>query len=363
MTVAPLAFGLVVPTLNECANVEPLLKQIDAALNAIVWEVIFVDDGSTDGTPELIERLAQVDPRIRLIQRVNRTGLSTAVIEGKMATTAPIVGVIDGDLQHDAAILPDLFFKIARDQADIAIGSRYCDGGGTQDWPLVRRLLSKLANGLGNLVVGTSSSDPMSGYFVVKRARVVDALPRLSGIGFKILIDLMASSSRKLRVAEVPYVFQGRVAGESKMEMSVVLDYLMLLVDKTLGQVLPTRFILFMMVGAIGVVVHLTLLAFSLEVWANFSLAQAFAVAGATIFNFTLNNQLTYRDRRLRQWAYLQGLASFAAVCSIGAVASVGVGSFVFSSEKIWWAAGLAGAATSALWNYSATSYLTWRKA
>ena len=360
--IGPIAFGLVVPTLNECPNVEPLLERIEAALKSVVWEVIFVDDGSTDGTPELVERLALVDRRVRLIQRVNRTGLSSAVTDGMMATAAPIVGVIDGDLQHDAAILPALIEHVANNQADIAIGSRYCQGGGTQDWPLPRRIGSKVANALGNLIIGTPSTDPMSGYFVVRRKCVVDALPRLSGIGFKILIDLMASSVPRLRVAEVPYVFQGRVAGESKMGSAVILDYMLLLVDKTIGRILPTRFVLFMMVGALGVLVHLTILALLMELGVGFTLAQAGAVSGAILFNFTLNNLLTYRDRRLKGVRYFYGLASFAAVCSVGAFASVGVGTFVFSLDKIWWAAGLAGIATSALWNYSVTSFVTWRK-
>jgi dolichol-phosphate mannosyltransferase len=357
-----LAFGVVVPTLNECQNILPLLARLREVLVDITWEAIFVDDGSTDGTLDLLQRLACDDPQVRLVQRLGRSGLSTAVVEGMMATGAPIVGVIDGDLQHDETILPQLYALVVQGEADVAIGSRYADGGGTKGWSTSRLRASQIATRLGNLVIGTPSTDPMSGFFVIKRSLVVEAQPRLSGIGFKILIDLLASSKQPLRVREVGYIFRGRVAGESKMGSAVALEYLLLLLDKTVGRILPTRLIMFLMVGGFGVFVHLAVLGLALRGGITFAVGQSLAVATAILFNFTLNNLVTYRDQQLKGWRFLAGLASFAAVSSIGALANVGVGTFVFAIEKVWWQAGIAGAAMSAIWNYAASSYVTWRR-
>jgi dolichol-phosphate mannosyltransferase len=259
-----------------------------------------------------------------------------------MATVAPIVGVIDGDMQHDEAILPNLYSLIADTDTDIAVGSRYIAGGGTESWASSRMQASSLATWLGNLVIGTPSTDPMSGFFAIRRSLVVELQPRLSGIGFKLLIDLLASSKRKLIVRDVPYIFRGRVAGDSKMGSAVAIEYLM--------------------VGGMGVGVHLSVLGASLYAGASFPIGQSLAVAFAILFNFTLNNILTYRDRQLKGWKFLVGLASFAAISSVGAIANVGVGSFVFSIDDIWWQAGIAGALISSIWNYAASSYLTWRK-
>jgi dolichol-phosphate mannosyltransferase len=357
-----LAFGLVIPTLNERDNVEPMLARLAVALVGIRWEAVFVDDGSTDGTLDLLRRIACQTPHVRLVQRLGRSGLSTAIVEGMMATAAPVVGVIDGDMQHDEAILPELWRLVTSQEADVAIGSRYVDGGGTGGWSASRLRASRMATWLGNRVIGTASTDPMSGFFVIRRDLIVELQPRLSGIGFKLLIDLLASSQRPLLVREVPYVFRSRIAGDSKMGSAVAIEYLTLLLDKTAGRILPTRLLLFLMVGGTGLAVHLAILAGSLRVGASFPVGQSVAVAAAILFNFTLNNLLTYRDRQLKGWRFFLGLASFAGVCSVGAVANVGVASFAFAEGRLWWQAGIAGAAISALWNYAASSYVTWRK-
>jgi dolichol-phosphate mannosyltransferase len=357
-----LAFALIIPTLNEVDNIEPLLARLRETLKAISWEAIFVDDGSRDGTTQRILELAVNDRSIRLIQRIDRKGLSTAVVEGFLSTAAPIVGVIDADLQHDETILPALIAGVSAGTADVAIGSRYVAGGGTTDWDEGRLRASKVATWLGNLVVRTPLTDPMSGFFVTRRDLIVEVFPRLSGIGFKILIDLMASSVTPLRVLEVPYAFKSRVSGESKMGSAIAIEYLVLLIDKLFGWLLPTRLILFLLVGGLGVGVHLSILATGLNHGATFSMAQSAAVGVAILFNFTLNNLLTYRDRQLKGGKFLLGLASFAAISSVGAIANVSVGTFVFNHHQTWWIAGIAGAAMSAIWNYTASSFITWRK-
>jgi len=188
------------------------------------------------------------------------------------------------------------------------------------------------------------------------------ALPRLSSIGFKILVDLIASSPTPVRVAEVPYKFRERVAGESKLDNLVALEYLMLLLDKLVGRVVPARFLMFALVGGLGLVVHLAALWSALRLDARFAVAQAAAVGLAMTFNYVVNNKLTYRDRQRRGWRFVAGLLSFYAVCLVGAAANVGVGTYVYAADYTWWLAGAAGAAIGAVWNYAASSVLTWRK-
>lgn len=354
--------AIIVPIINEHDNIIPMINCLEEVLGNYCWEVIFVDDGSNDGSIELLLSIAAANTSIRLVQRLGRRGLSTAVVEGMMATAAPIVGVIDGDLQHDETILPAMISAVVEGRADVAVGSRYIDGGSMPGLSENRARASRLATWLGARVIPTPTSDPMSGFFVIRREIVAKIHTRLSGIGFKILIDILASSPEPLKVVDVPYVFRGRVAGESKMGSAVAIEYLVMLVDKTIGRIIPTRLFLFLCVGGLGVFVHLTTLWLALAGGASFLVGQTIAVATAITFNFTLNNLVTYRDQTLRGWRFVVGLLSFAAVSSVGAIANVGVGTYVFEARPSWWLAGMAGAAMGAIWNYAASSFITWRK-
>ena len=358
----PLELTVVVPTLNERDNVEPLLERLAAALPGVEWEAIFVDDASTDGTAELVTKIAQQDRRVRLVRRFGRRGLASAVIEGMLASTTPVVAVIDGDMQHDETILPRLY-EAVRDGCDLAVGTRYADGGGIGEWDESRARASRFATRLAAPLLRTPLSDPMSGFFAVRREAVLEALPALSAVGYKILLDLVASSPRPLELREIPYRFRTREAGASKLDSAVALEYVELLLDKLVGRFVPVKLIFFGAIGGIGLIVHLALLGLAHGLFsAAFATAQAIAVLGAMTFNFVLNNELTYRNRRLRGAAWLTGLLSFCLVCGLGAIANVGVGSFVHSSNFQWWVAGLAGAAIGSVWNYVATGWLTWSR-
>ncbi|UMY19668.1 glycosyltransferase family 2 protein [Methylobacterium organophilum] len=358
---APLELAVIIPTRNEAGNVRRLLAGLEAALATISWEAIFVDDDSPDGTAALVREIGRSNVRVRVLQRIGRRGLSSAVIEGMLATSAPVLAVIDGDGQHDETLLPRLYAAV-RDGHDLAVGSRYVEGGGTGDWDSGRAAASRWATQLARKVTRTRLSDPMSGFFVLRREVLEAALPRLSGTGFKILLDLVASSPEPLRMTEVPYTFRSRTVGESKLDSAVVLEYLNLLIDKTVGRFLPPRLIRFLLVGGLGLGVHLAVLGLGLALTAPFAAAQAFAVWAAMTFNFSLNNVFTYRDRRLRGWRLLPGLLSFYAVCGIGALGNVGVGTWVHGTQQIWWIAGIAGAVIGAVWNFAAASVVTWRR-
>ena len=353
-----------VPTLNERDNLEPLLGSVKAALRDVSWEVIFVDDDSNDGTADRARALAQQNARVRCLQRIGRRGLSTACIEGVLASASPYVAVMDGDLQHDEQLLPGMLEVLRNEPVDVVIGSRYLTGSEIGDGLSEGRArVSSFATWLAHVICKTDITDPMSGFFMFRREAFEAAVRNLSGQGFKILLDLMASSSRPLRVRELPYKFRKRQYGQSKLDVAVAWEYGMLLADKLFGHVIPVRFALFALVGGLGLFVHLAMLWSGLKlVELSFMAAQSTATIGAMTFNFFLNNLFTYRDKRLRRWQLVRGLLSFYLICSVGAVANVGIANYVFRTDQTWWIAGVAGVMIGSVWNYAVSSVLTWNR-
>ncbi len=360
---APLQLSVVVPTFNERGNVATLVQRLDAALAGIAWEVIFVDDNSPDGTTDAVRELARTDARVRCIRRIGRRGLSGACIEGMLASSAPCAAVIDGDLQHDETQLAKMLGLIERGEADLVIGSRYIDGGSADSFDNKRAGFSKFATVLAQQVLRVSVADPMSGFFMIRRDRFEQLAPQLSTQGFKILLDVVATARGALRIKEVPYTFGSRLHGESKLDSMVALDFLGLILAKLTNDVVSLRFLLFALVGSIGLVVHFVALFVGLETFAlPFAEAQGIAAFSAMTSNFLLNNFLTYRDQRLKGLRILQGLILFYLVCSVGLLANVGVAWSVFDNEPIWWLAGAAGALMGVVWNYAMSGLFVWRK-
>ena len=353
--------AIVIPTLNERDNVPIVVERLNRVLAGNSWEVIFVDDDSPDGTADVVRALARRQPNIRCLQRLGRRGLSSACIDGILATAAPYAAVMDGDLQHDENLLPGMLAKLKAERLDIVIASRHIREGGVGEWQRSRVMISNFANRLGRLVVKADLTDPMSGFFLLKRDAFTETMRSLSGQGFKILLDLFASSPRPLAFAEVPLHFRQRLHGESKLDAMVAWEYLMLLLQKLVGPAFPVRFVLFSMIGVLGVGTHLLTLWFATHVLlVAFALAQSVATVVAMTGNFFLNNLFTYRDRRLRGRRLWSGLVSFYAVCGAGAAANVGVASYLAVDHQSWWLAGLAGAAVSVVWNYAMSSIFTW---
>jgi dolichol-phosphate mannosyltransferase len=353
---------VVVPCYNERANVAPLVARLDAALDGIAWEVVFVDDDSPDGTADEARRLAHADLRVRCIRRVGRRGLASAVIEGALASSADFVAVMDGDLQHDETRLPVMLAAL-REGTDLAIGSRHLHGGDSAGlssrW---RHVLSDTGLRLAKRLLGVRLSDPMSGFFMLRRPLFELLAPRLTGRGFKILLDLTLSAREPLRVAEIPYRFTQRVAGESKLDILVLTQFAALLLDKASGGLLPLRFISFALVGALGVLVHLAVLTLLRDTgWLRFEYAQAAATVAAMVFNFQLNNELTYRDQRLRGARLWRGLLVFMLVCGLGAVANIGIAQALYRGHAGWSVSGAIGAAIGVVWNYAVSATLVWR--
>ena len=355
--------SVVVPTFNERDNVTVLYRRLEATLAGIHWEVVFVDDNSPDGTWEVVRGLARKDSRVRCIRRIGRRGLSGACIEGILASSAPYAAVIDADLQHDEAQLPKMVALLQSGEAELVVGSRYVEGGSADSFNKQRAGVSAVATEVARRVLKVEIADPMSGFFMIRRDRFEQLAPQLSTQGFKILLDIVATAQGKLRAIEIPYTFGSRQHGESKLDSMVALDFLGLVLAKLTHDVVSLRFLLFAMVGSIGLVVHLAALFIALKIFnAPFPEAQAIGALVAMTSNFILNNFLTYRDQRLKGFAILRGLLLFYLVCSVGLFANVGVAFSVYDQEPIWWLAGAAGALMGVVWNYAMSGLFVWRK-
>jgi dolichol-phosphate mannosyltransferase len=355
--------SVVVPTFNERDNVTVLYRRLAATLADIPWEVVFVDDNSPDGTWEVVRGLARQDSRIRCIRRIGRRGLSGACIEGILASSAPYAAVIDADLQHDEAQLPTMVALLQKGEAELVVGSRYIEGYSTEGFNKQRAGASAVATEVARRALRIEIADPMSGFFMIRRDRFEQLAPQLSTQGFKILLDIVASAKGKLRAVEIPYTFGARQHGESKLDSMVALDFLGLVLAKLTDDVVSLRFLLFGMVGALGLVVHLAALFIALELFnVPFPEAQATGAIVAMTSNFILNNFLTYRDQRLKGFAILRGLLLFYLVCGVGLLANVGVAFSVYDQEPIWWLAGAAGALMGVVWNYAMSGLFVWRR-
>lgn len=356
--------SVIVPTVNERDNLHELVRRLHDCLRGVEWEAIFVDDDSPDGTADAVRAIACRDRRVRILHRVSRRGLSSACVEGLLSSSAPYLAVMDADLQHDENLLPAMLAALKEDAADVVIGSRYVDGGSTGALEPNRVVASRVATRLSQWVVKSTVRDPMSGYFMLKREVMHEALPRLSQIGFKILLDILVSVSRPLRIREMPYTFRNRHAGESKLDGTVAWEYLLLLLDKSLGRYVPVRFIPFAVIGGLGVFVHMAVLwAVHHKAGLGFAAGQTAATLVAMTSNFFVNNAFTYRDRRLKGRSLLTGWLSFSIACSVGAFANVGIATYLFRAQTAGWiGSALVGIVVGAVWNYAVTSVYTWGK-
>jgi dolichol-phosphate mannosyltransferase len=361
--VATPELSVVVPTFNERDNVVALFHKLETALAGRAWEVIYVDDNSPDGTWDVVRALAREDSRVRCIRRIGRRGLSGACIEGILASSAPCAAVMDADLQHDETQLPKMLALLQGGEADLVVGSRYIEGGSADSFDKQRAGFSMLATSMAKKLLRVEIADPMSGFFMIRRDRFEQLAPQLSTQGFKILLDVVATARGSLRIKEIPYTFGSRLHGESKLDSMVALDFLGLVLAKLTGDVVSLRFLLFAMVGSLGLLVHLVVLFIALEGFnVPFPEAQACGALMAMTSNFLLNNFLTYRDQRLKGFGILRGLLLFYLVCSVGLIANVGVAFSVYDQEPIWWLAGAAGALMGVVWNYAMSGLFVWRK-
>ncbi|MEO8757998.1 MAG: glycosyltransferase family 2 protein [Devosia sp.] len=362
--------AVIVPSYKERDNIAPLYDKVTTALGDIPFEFIVVDDNSPDGTAAVVKEMARHHANVRCIHRIGRRGLSSAVVEGISASAAPYFAVIDADHQHDERILPQMLEKVLSGD-DIVVGTRYAGAGQVGDGlSKTREAGSRFATQLSHLVTGENLTDPMSGFFLMRRDVFDGIAGSLSDEGFKILLDIVVTASgklkregRELKIGEVPYTFRPRHAGESKMSPLVVVQFLGLVFSKMTGGFLPTSFLLFAGVGAIGIVVHVIVLTLCLNLLHfNFVNSQIVATIVSMSTNFLLNNEFTFADKKLRGWHFVFGLLTFYVICSIGAIANVSAASWLAgNNHSLSIEAGILGALMSMVFNYTVSRAITWR--
>jgi dolichol-phosphate mannosyltransferase len=351
---------VVVPAFRERENIPALLGALEKALEGVDWETIIVVDDALDGSEEIVRERAQRDPRVRCLHRIGRRGLASACIEGMLASSAPYIAVMDADLQHDETLTPRLLEAAKAEQADVVVASRYMEGASTGDLAADRVRISQLASALSRVLAG-GLTDPMSGFFLVRREFLQRVVRRLYGRGFKILLDLIAAARGEVKIVERPYRMRSRQHGESKLGARVIAEFFMLIAYHLTGRLLPARFFLFAAVGVTGLGVHLAVLYTVFNAGGgNFLLAQGLATWAAMTSNFFLNNAFTYADQALRGARIWRGLASFYAACGIGAFINIALAEWLYWQDFPYWAAGIAGALIAALWNFFTTASFTW---
>jgi dolichol-phosphate mannosyltransferase len=355
--------AVIVPTFNERTNVPLLVERLERLLTSCDWEVVFVDDNSPDGTAAAVRAIGEGDSRVRCIRRIGRRGLAGACLEGMLASQARYIAVMDADLQHDESLLLDMLQYLRSGRADLVVASRYLQGGSAAGLSKHRSRASRWSNALVRFLLGIDLTDPMSGYFMIRRDVSEALAPALSSQGFKILLDILATGRGRLRTIELPTVFRERRHGESKLDSKIVLDFAALVTAKLTNDKVSIRFLMFSLVGLSGVAIHMAILSFALFTGLAFGIAQSVAAVGAMTWNFTLNNLFTYRDQRLAGWRFLTGLIRFELICAIGALANVGLAIFIYNGTRIWWLGGLGGVLIGAVWNYAVTSAFVWRPA
>lgn len=350
-----------VPTFKERDNVPLLVEKLARALEGIDWEVVFVDDNSPDGTASAARAIGERDARVRCVRRIGRRGLSGACIEGMLSSQATYVAVMDADLQHDETLLTAMLEKL-RGGVDLAVASRYVAGGSAAGLAGARReQASKLSTALARDLLGVTLTDPMSGFFMMRRDRFEELAPHLSSQGFKILLDIVATARGSLAIAELPFVFGERQHGESKLDTRVALDFAALILSKLTNDAVSFRFLLFCLVGLTGIAVHMVVLQLAVEFGLRFGWGQTVATFVAITWNFVLNNMFTYSDQRLAGWPFVTGLIRFQVICAIGAISNVGIASVIYGYDPEWWIAGLGGALMGAVWNYVVSAAFVWR--
>jgi dolichol-phosphate mannosyltransferase len=271
---------------------------------------------------------------------------------------------MDADLQHDESLLTGMLDRLREGDVDLVVASRYVEGGSAESFSALRAKVSRWSTDVARRFLGVELSDPMSGFFMMRRERFEELSPALSSQGFKILLDVVATARGKLRVAELPYVFRERVHGESKLDSRVALDFVALLVAKLTNDAVSFRFLLFCLVGLTGIAIHMSVLEVTHAMAGlSFGVSQAIATIGAITWNFVLNNMLTYRDQRLTGLRFFTGLLRFQVICAVGALSNVGIATWIYGYESTgWWLAGLGGALMGAVWNYVVSAAFVWRQ-
>ncbi|MEB3862143.1 MAG: glycosyltransferase family 2 protein [Desulfurococcales archaeon] len=281
--------SIVVPTYNEAQVIGAFLDKVREELDKHTkcYEIVIVDDDSPDGTWRIVEEESRKDPRVRLVRRTGERGLATAVIRGIREARSSLVIVMDADLQHPPEVIPDIVRK-AREGYDIVVASRYAKGGGVEGWSRARLAISMISSIVSKILVreARKTSDPMSGFFLVRKeaVRLEDLRPR----GYKILLEILAKSPGA-RVADVPYTFKRRAAGDSKLGLRVMADFILHLIALS-------RLARFAIVGGIGALLNLGVMYLLLPI-AGVDASSIAGIEAGILWNFILHEEWTFKSK------------------------------------------------------------------
>ncbi len=356
-------FAIIVPTYNEKGNVSELAKRLEKLFAGKSWELIFVDDDSKDGTLDELHTLARQYTYIRYIRRVGRRGLASACVEGMLSTTATYLAVMDADLQHDENKLLQMFDLLQSKEANLVVGSRYLEEGGMGSWDAKRVGISRFATTLAHKCMQVPCSDPMSGFFALHRDIIDTVATKIQVRGFKILFDILTQPNINLTIKEVPYVFKERQVGETKLGVPVILDFLRLLLFKYASWLIHIEFIMFCLVGLLGVLVHLVSLYIFLHVFGfSFLAGQSLATLIAMFSNYVCNNLFTFQEKRLRGKAFAIGFGKFGIACALGAFVNIATADFLNDHGLYWLLSATSGVVIGSIINFFFARYIVWRK-
>lgn len=359
--------SLVFPTYNEAESLPVILPVVAKALAGIPHEIIVVDDDSPDRTWEVVQKLTTEYPELRVIRRIGRRGLSSAVIEGWLSAKGDVLAVADADGQHDLSLLPKLYEAVLQNRG-MAIGSRYIEGGSVGQWDERRHTLSRIATSMAIRLCRVAVKDPMSGFFAVDRDLFQTTFPSLNPKGFKILLDVLVHVPRETPVQEIPFTFGKRVKGESKLSRRVQIEFIEYLYDATIGRWVPLTLIKYGIVGVIGVAVNLAAYLISSRVLhqsdvsiLGFELPLLIGIEAAIVFNFLLNNSWTFALEKLRGFGAVLGFLKFNLVCLFGALANYAVTIHLVTIGYGELFSVVAGAVIGMIWNYTMSRMITWK--
>jgi dolichol-phosphate mannosyltransferase len=357
--------SIILPTYNEIGNIESIIGALLKLKNQFQLEILVVDDDSPDGTGDLVRSLSRQNPEIRLIRRLGRAGLASAIKEGLLDATGDIALVMDSDGQHDPSAVSSALNTLAKGNFDLVVGSRFHADAQIKGLSTRRELGSNLANSTARYSLHSSYAeltDTMSGFFALRLDPAMPVVRAVDVNGFKFLYEFLAISKGKLLVKEIPLRFQPRNHGTSKLDIAIFWDFMISVLHNLTLRLLPRRAISFGLVGVSGVFVQLLATKALMQIGGiHFEQALPIAVISAASSNYMINNALTFRFQRLRGKALFKGLLKFLIVASLPVFANVGVASAFhrFVSTNLI-TAQLAGILVVFVWNYAASSRFVW---
>lgn len=362
---------VIIPTYKEESNIERIITAVDTVLkkNNIPGEILVVDDNSPDRTIEFVTNLKKTRPNLSFLVRIDDHGLSQSVVDGFSHAGSPVFLVMDADLSHPPALIPKMYQSI-KDGSDIVVGSRYMTGGRIEKWPLKRRVISHGATFLGRLLF-PEVSDPVSGFFAIKRMVVKEA--PLKPRGYKILLEVLGKGSWET-IKEIPFEFVDRATGSSKLKIKTIVEYAQQVVDITLFSLFHhqsaawkewKKVIKFGLVGLSGIFVNMGVLYYLTEfVGFYYLVSSLFAIELSILNNFVWNDLWTFKGtgqhRMASRW---HRVISFHAVSAGGLVINMGILYFLTSFVGVYYLiSNIIGILVGFGWNFVLNRKITWLK-